>query len=251
MLEKLKDIVKNLRGREEVTDFDEKIEEFFYEKAVLDRNHGVLSALSLLKLYDENRNPKITKEGIIQSAIAIAIHDEDIWEALCGCKGYRRGTCDTCTREIWPEKESRIPKEKCESWEKAIMDSRPPILKEISFENFPLQFLLIFCDIAQDEGRVVSYLGEKGEEKDDRSQLDNVNFTDGKMTVTLLSRAYELTEKEKKGEKNTTPRQLKVEELQRVQKFLNDKRFDIHLYAIEEDGQLGSLWQFMMDGKGH
>jgi len=109
LYDKLTKIVNQLNCKLE-GDEKGKIFLFFYEKAVRDRNHGVLSAISLLKLYDDSdqeneRSQKsiiIGAKGILQAALAIGCHDEDIWEALCGCLGYRRSPSKL------PEKEDEV-----------------------------------------------------------------------------------------------------------------------------------------------
>ena len=88
--EKLIDIIcKKYLGKLEVV--RDKINLFFYEKIVSQRNHGLISSLTLLKIYNaskKRKKTKITKEGIEQAALSIALHDEKMWEFLCGCKGY-------------------------------------------------------------------------------------------------------------------------------------------------------------------
>ncbi len=144
-----------------------KANRFFYEKSVRDRNHGVLSSLSLIKLSEIQKNKlKINSNALLQSALAIACHDEDIWEALCGCKGYLRDNnkCEKpCDRELFTGKEIAVSKlniskgggnRKCELWEQELMEKS--IFKKIKFKSNPLIFLLIFCDSVQEDGRITS-----------------------------------------------------------------------------------------------
>ena len=169
----------------------EKSRRFLYEKTVRDRNHSVLSALSLLKLYDET-SAKISKEGILRSALAVALHDEDIWEAFSGCRGYTRvsyrlkeekckGKCD---RKVGKTKERKITEGyKCEQWEREFM--REMILKPIKFDDLPIIYLLIFCDCIQDEGRVTG-LGQDVQKKP-LSSLEDIIVEKPKVTIKLRS----------------------------------------------------------------
>jgi len=134
---------------------------FFYEKSVMDRNHGLLSALSILKLVKIHGSKPEISEGILQAAFAIACHDEDIWEALCGCKGYLKSlnACieKNCGRKKVHSKAVEVYKQKrknCTIWEQELMTK--PIIGQISFNKWPLLFLLIFCDSVQDEGRIIN-----------------------------------------------------------------------------------------------
>ena len=223
-------------------DDEEKLIKYFYEKTVRDRNHGVLSAISILKLFEDKtkeheNNTEYSlwgEEGILQAALAICIHDEDIWESLCGCLGYRRSPSKLpdneddcikkCGRDLWTDKKSRIYKEKisdgissekikdykCESWERFLMKKR--IIKEISFEEYPIVFLLILCDTVQDEGRIISsYEGLTN----DRSSLDNIVFKDSAKSTSISIKL--ISEKQ----------QEKEDEVERVSWCLKDERFEI------------------------
>jgi len=218
----------------------ENLIRFLYEKTVRDRNHGVLSAISLLKLFDEsNENErKINTKGILEAAIAIGCHDEDIWEPLCGCQGYRRSPgmlpanedkcIPMCNREslLWPTKKSRIYKEKidknlnqdiaikskCESWEREIMCRRT--IDKIRFEEHPILFLLIFCDSVQDEGRITS--SENTSRTDLSKLLDIFVTTEGRKVLTNVELESENTEKKK-------------EEIERVAWCLEDDRFSVSI----------------------
>ncbi len=158
---------------------EKKIKKFLYEKAVIDKNHGILSALSLLKLRDSQKDKvKIKQDALLQAALAIACHDEDIWEALSRCKGYLRSPneCDpeTCSRG------KKNNERKCETWEKDLMEEE--IIKHIDFEKWPIIFLLILCDSIQDEGRVTSeLLNNKSpflEEKKEKIDLNDTIIND-------------------------------------------------------------------------
>lgn len=144
---------------------EKKARKFFYEKVVRDRNHGALSALSILKLCEMKESRlKVSDDAMLQAAFAIACHDEDIWEALSGCKGYLKSNfgCEgECNRELWKNKEVEVHKQnvshegrkrKCEIWEQKFMEKA--IVKKIKFDKYPILFLLIFCDSVQEEGRV-------------------------------------------------------------------------------------------------
>jgi len=216
----------------------EKVIRFFYEKAVRDRNHGILSSISLLKLCEEidEKNRKITEKGILEAAVAIGFHDEDIWEALCGCQGYRRSSrmlpieedecIKRCERDPWLSKKSRIYEEKiyekktkkinyelrCESWERRIMKER--IINKIEFENYPIRFLLIFCDNVQDEGRVTST--DKRFYRDYSSLIDvMINKKERKTIINVKLKSDELEKKD--------------DELERVAWCLKDDRFRISI----------------------
>ncbi len=102
---------------------------FFYEQATAKRNHGLLSALSLLKLFENTPSKDIDHSALVQSAMAIALHDEDIWKAFSG-KGEK--------------------KEK--KWSLDFTKKR--FLRNLEFQKNPLAFLLIFCDTIQEWGRV-------------------------------------------------------------------------------------------------
>lgn len=246
LYDKLTKIVNQLNCKFE-DDEREKIFLFFYEKAVRDRNHGVLSAISLLKLYDDSdqeneRSQKsiiIGDKGILQAALAIGCHDEDIWEALCGCLGYRRSPsklpekeddCITkCGRQPWQDKKSRIYKQKisdgvprekiedyrCESWERALMEKR--IMEEISFEEYPIVFLLILCDTVQDEGRVTSSSEDISK---DRSTHDDIIIKKegSKICISIKLLSEDKQDKEEKED-----------EVERVSWCLKDERFKIYV----------------------
>ena len=174
---------------------EKKAIRFFYEKAVRDRNHGLLSALSILKLCKIQKDKlKVGFDAMLQAALAIACHDEDIWEALCGCKGYIRdnnkceGDYDRCGRVLFANKNIAIHKQfisaghtdrKCEIWEQELMEKS--IFNKIEFKDNPLIFLLIYCDTLQEEGRITSMsFGDNPtlDTKDFDIKIKDSNFND-------------------------------------------------------------------------
>ena len=216
----------------------EKLINFFYEKAVIDRNHSVLSAISLIKLYDdpESESRTINENGILQAALGILAHDEDIWEAICGCQGYRRSSgklpeekkcIAKCGRKLWAQKKSRIYKEKisertysnnlekykCEDWEKVVMDRKS--IEKIEFNVYPIIFLLIFCDNVQDEGRVTS-TDEKTLK--DRSSLEDIDIEKKNSKITTI-----------RVKLNSLEQEEKEDEIERMAWCLNDERFEISI----------------------
>ena len=191
--ESLSDIIKKMVNALELNkNTENKAIMFFYEKAVRDRNHGVLSALSILKLCEiQKDNLKIDPDAMLQVALSIACHDEDVWEAMGGCKGYRSNPdkCEDvkkCHRDLYPSKavaiyRRNIPENdsvvKCECWEKELMDKS--VFKNITFKDNPILFLLIFCDTIQEEGRITSMDYSDNNSWDKLKfeiEIDNSNF---------------------------------------------------------------------------
>ncbi len=239
LIDQIEKIVNHLGNYTKKKNYENVLLKFFYEKAVRDRNHGVLSAITLLKIFEEakNKNNKIKETGIIEAATAVACHDEDIWEALSGCQGFLRSHGDLplnvkdcsnkCGRKLWASKRIKIYSEvllqedqnpdlkvTCEGWEREIMEKR--ILSEIKFKENPILFLLTFCDTIQDEGRVSS---TDSLIPNDRSCLGNINIinNDGniQIKISLLSEEKYVVDKES--------------EIERLAWMLKDARFSISI----------------------
>jgi len=120
---------------------------FFYDKIIDEKNHGLLGALSLLKLVDKKNPEKIKKEALLQASRAIALHDEGIWEHFSG-----RNNSDF---------------------------SQKKVLEILNFKEDPLSFLLIFCDTVQEWGRVGRSYEETG------ARLDDIGYTDDRVWVNI------------------------------------------------------------------
>ncbi len=206
--EKLLSIIyeKSEKKSEPVKD---KLGLFLYEKIVSDRNHGLLSGITLLKEYDKSKNERkkrISKQGIEKAALAIALHDEKIWEFFCGCKGYLLEEKD-CDKKCKTNKE-------CGRWDKDLTICE--LLDTIDFKEEPLIYLLILCDSAQDEGRA---------EKESiiiKSSLKNITVTQ-KGIITII-----LTTGDEKSHR------IKHKEFHRVGQFLNDGKFKLVLQPEEQ-----------------
>jgi len=127
---------------------------FFYEEATTERNHGLLSALSLLKLFENTTQNKINHSGLIQAAVAIALHDESIWKAFSG-----RGENDDS------------------EWNRNFAEET--FLKNQEFKKYPLAFLLIFCDTVQEWGRVGKNYRES------KPRLEDVTLGSNEILLTL------------------------------------------------------------------
>jgi hypothetical protein len=239
LYDQIEKIVEHLGNYSKKKGNEKNLLTFFYEKAIRDRNHGVLSAITLLKLFGETNksNLRIQETGIIEAATAIACHDEDIWEAISGCQGYLRShgelpinakSCSSkCGRSLWPSKKIKIYSEilsheyekpdlelTCEDWERRIMEKR--ILSEVKFRDNPILFLLIFCDTVQDEGRVSS---SDNLIPNDRSSLENISIinNNGKsqIKINLISE-----------DKYAKDKELEIE---RLAWLLRDTRFSVFI----------------------
>lgn len=103
-----------------------KIRHFFYHQITDEKNHGLLSSLSLLKRFEANGE---FHELILPSATAIAIHDDSIWQAMSGLLGNSN------------EKD----------WNANLCALKP--LSRLKLSIQPIAFLLILCDNIQDWGR--------------------------------------------------------------------------------------------------
>jgi hypothetical protein len=109
------------------------IRKFFYKQITIEKNHGVLGGVGLLKRFDDlQKCEESFKNIILPSAAAIAIHDDDIWQCLSGLNKKSK------TEEI-------------KDIVARVYDLKP--LSTISLNEDPILFLLILCDNIQDWGR--------------------------------------------------------------------------------------------------
>ena len=187
------------------TETKEKLNLFLFEKIVSERNHGLISSLTLLKRHRTTKRTKITKKSIEQAALAIALHDENMWEYFCGCRGFLLGrpkNCNACPK-----------KSGCKDWGKAMMKCR--ILKKIDFTTYPLLYLLILCDSCQDEGRVTNLKGIKSSIRDIKVGAD------GGVTIEIEA----IDENPRAGDSYES----KSAEFECLREFLKDGNFKVIL----------------------
>lgn len=93
-------------------------------------------------------------------------------------------------------------------------------------EKFPLLFLLIFCDTVQEWGRVGKNY------KESKPRLEDLRIGTGEIKVSL-------------SVEDDPSYNHKIDELQRVKKFLKDSRFRIDLES-RKGGQFSTI---VMQGK--
>lgn len=106
-------------------ELDDYMVRFIIEKAGIERNHGVVAALSLI---DRLKESGLSQYAINHTSLSILMHDESAWKIFCGNSD--------------PNK----------PWEKSVMQNCS--LSNLMFEKLPLTFLLAYCDAAQEWGRV-------------------------------------------------------------------------------------------------
>ncbi len=90
----------------------------FYNLITTDKNHGVMSSVSLLMLSQDDSSEErkaIYDKIIIPASLSIAIHDSHVWPG--------------------------------------IFSNNEKVIKNIAFSDDPLSFLLIFCDTIQEWAR--------------------------------------------------------------------------------------------------
>jgi hypothetical protein len=177
---------------------------FLYDRILESKNHGILSALSLLKYLDKYPDKKLSEKVISSAAKAIAIHDWEVW-------GYLSGRAE--------------PKKK--KGPSGFAFSGLKRLENLSFNEDPISFLLILADNLQEEGRKglkylnseatlekvqysdetlktgLSFFGPKANEwyKEKCEYFENIQAflsADNKFTVTLTTRAYDKNKPQKR-----------------------------------------------------
>jgi len=194
---------------------------FFYEQITEKKKHCILSSMWLLKMaQDFSFNEKnmikknMIKQGILNnkgkfddivkkvfapSALAIALHGEEVWQEL---------------------------------QKKSDRDNPPKILDNMEFKNDPLSFLLIFCDNIQEWGRPSESQREKDEER--RMIFDLIALEGDKSTgidITIQ------TPNNEKGEQAFTDKHVKLMSMQSFLKQLQDRKFAVRLRDKNNEGE--------------
>jgi hypothetical protein len=182
---------------------DNEFRKMFSSKLIIDRNHGLISALILL---DRIENSKIVqgienyKDGtftssIMPSALSISLHDDEIF-----------------------------------------LNEK---IKQIEFSKDPLSFILIYCDTIQEWGRPISSISSGPFEY--APYLTDFKITDKKISATLTyNKIKEITDSD--GERITTF-DSKKKEIERVFSKLKSRKikFEITLKSLDENFNLPGL----------
>lgn len=111
-------------------EFDDIILRFILKRVAVDRNHGVIGALTFLEIL-QGEDLGITESAINAAAGSILLHDEPNWKFLCGT----------------------IPNSSTFCLEESALCEKL-LAPQVSLESMPLAFLLTFCDAAQEWGRI-------------------------------------------------------------------------------------------------
>jgi hypothetical protein len=150
-------------------DCEDDYVQFFYRKITDEKNHGVMSSISLLKIIQSETNKKkiekamgkkyetALKQVILPSALAIALHDDKVWNA-----------------ELFDLKKQKNKK-----------NQQRNFLKNLEFDKDPLSFLLIFCDSVQEWGRPSKSEESAKENFGMKFYLKNFDCTQDKVDIKL------------------------------------------------------------------
>ena len=192
----------------------------FFKEITEKKSHSILSSLSLLKVVQnfsfEEKNMvvnklsknlpivkgkninvddtcgEIVKELFVPSALAIALHDKELWQRL--------------------RKESE-------------KDNHEKVFRNLEFEKDPLSFLLLFCDNIQEWGRPSKSRREKEGAIRMRFDLKDLQYDRRKRSINVVIRTPDKEENDQEFED-------KREELRAMQFFLKhpqDAKFNIRL----------------------
>jgi len=102
-----------------------KLRDYFYYEITRNKNHALAGSLGLMKKFEDNRD---FTNIILPAAVAIALHDEDIWQTIHGLGDETEQKRINLVKKLAP-------------------------LRKLNFEAQPIAFLLMLCDNVQDWGR--------------------------------------------------------------------------------------------------
>jgi len=173
----------------------------FYELITKDKNHGVMSSISLLKLLEkESKNAKQKarfKKIVIPASLSIALHDYYVWSEIFSTKANKK--------------------------------SDVIIHTSISFENDPITFLLIYCDNIQEWARPSKSKEFENEKK--VFYLKEFKNEDDEVKVTLWTPLYT------KSQPFFKKKQKELQLLQDLLKQPPNTKFSIRLDDSKENGE--------------
>jgi hypothetical protein len=153
---------KDFKGETGTKNFN-KIRQFFYHEITKSKNHGLIGSLGLLRKFEDKKDKIDFAHILLPAAVAIALHDKEIWQPLHGLEtnNGKKEECITCVRKIAP-------------------------LGKLDFDAYLLAFLLILCDNIQDWGR--HYKDEKWEKplREANIRLKDILFDSEKLIIQLF-----------------------------------------------------------------
>lgn len=159
-----------------------------FEQAIVARNHGAIAALTLLRKYHDSSGATLSPQAVNEAALSIMLHDKRVWERFAG----------TSEKSRW---ERDCP---CQTR-----------LSTMSFEDFPLAFLLIFCDTVQEWGRAGRGYGT--------AELDRIMVGPDGVTASLCLKDLESCAKMRA-------------EVEKVKQFLRGPEFKIVIHDRDNEG---------------
>jgi len=133
---------------------EEKLIQFFYKKITTVKHHCVLSGVSILKkAIEEAADSSLLQEIFVPAALAISLHDEEVWGELKKNHG----------------------------------------LSKVSFDKDSITFLLLFCDCVQEWGRPkkVSNGESTGDGEEQKFLLDKIEPSEKKYSLTIWTPSLE------------------------------------------------------------
>jgi hypothetical protein len=193
------------------------IVKFFFNEITKEKNHGLMSSISLLKILQNPDNKsgiekvlgdydKAMEKYFLPAVVAIGLHDIHKWP-----KSFKK----SCKKQ------------------KVIMET--PCLK---FENDPISFILIFCDCVQEWGR------PKKNQKTGKFELGKGFFLK-KMDISRNSIRYTLATNEFPYTHKLF--QKKQKELSEIQYLLNPPKGLHFIIRLEDKDSIGTDYEM----KGH
>ncbi|MFA6331539.1 MAG: hypothetical protein WCX22_01180 [Methanoregula sp.] len=190
---------------------------FFFNEITVEKNHGLMSSISLLKILQNPENKstiekvlgnydKAMKKYLLPAVLAIGLHDIHKWPM-----SFKK----TCPQQ------------------KIVMET--PCLK---FENDPISFLLIFCDCVQEWGRPLKNQNKGKYEVGKGFFLKKMEISENVVKYTLATNEFSISNKKF---------QKKQKELDSIQYLLKPPK-DLHfIIRLEDKENIGMDYEM----KGH
>lgn len=160
---------------------DNTLLDFIYKRILEDKNHALMSALSLAKYVTINTKQKIDKRSLIASYKAIAMHDPGIWKFMAG----------QADKKYLDEPILNAMNEK-------------KFIQELKFYDDIITSLLNICDCIQEEGRIGAKFVDNG------AVLEKLSFESGKILIEISFN----------GDKAKDAFDAKVKEIEGVKDFI-------------------------------